>query len=347
LGDARWSLLAHSHAFADLTAKPTTLAGYGITDAYTNAQVDTLLAGKAATSHAHAAADVTSGVFAVARLGTGVPDGTKFLRDDGVFAVPAGGTGLIDGSGTAGKITKWLDSNTLTDSIISESSGGVTLNGGASPVFITLNANAGVVRDLRYATAGVNRWAIRTDLSVESGGNLGSNLVFNRRDDAGGDLGDVLLLNRTTGSALFAGNLQVNGTSEFRDTINIGATGEQGVISYSSDVGNGEAGMTIRGNAAKALGLGAGGSIRGWIAASGVLTWAANLNFSVDNLYGIGTSGNRPHNVDVGTEYRVVGTKVVGAQGALVANATASTTSNTTTINAVLARLRAHGLIAT
>jgi hypothetical protein len=33
LGDARWSLLAHTHAFADLTAKPTTLAGYGITDA--------------------------------------------------------------------------------------------------------------------------------------------------------------------------------------------------------------------------------------------------------------------------------------------------------------------------
>ncbi len=32
LGDARWSLLAHTHAFSDLTAKPTTIAGYGITD---------------------------------------------------------------------------------------------------------------------------------------------------------------------------------------------------------------------------------------------------------------------------------------------------------------------------
>lgn len=31
-GDARYSLLAHTHAFADLTAKPTTMAGYGITD---------------------------------------------------------------------------------------------------------------------------------------------------------------------------------------------------------------------------------------------------------------------------------------------------------------------------
>jgi hypothetical protein len=34
LGDARWSLLAHTHTFASLTAIPTTLAGYGITDAY-------------------------------------------------------------------------------------------------------------------------------------------------------------------------------------------------------------------------------------------------------------------------------------------------------------------------
>lgn len=34
LGDARWSLLAHTHTFASLTSKPTTLSGYGITDAY-------------------------------------------------------------------------------------------------------------------------------------------------------------------------------------------------------------------------------------------------------------------------------------------------------------------------
>lgn len=34
LGDARWSLLGHTHTFASLTSKPTTLSGYGITDAY-------------------------------------------------------------------------------------------------------------------------------------------------------------------------------------------------------------------------------------------------------------------------------------------------------------------------
>lgn len=32
LGDARWSLLAHTHAFGSLTGIPTTIGGYGITD---------------------------------------------------------------------------------------------------------------------------------------------------------------------------------------------------------------------------------------------------------------------------------------------------------------------------
>ena len=55
----------------------------------------TALAGKAATAHTHAAADVTSGVFPIARLATGTPDGTKFVRDDGTLAVPAGGGGGV------------------------------------------------------------------------------------------------------------------------------------------------------------------------------------------------------------------------------------------------------------
>jgi hypothetical protein len=33
LGDARYSLVAHTHTFGSLTSKPTTLSGYGITDA--------------------------------------------------------------------------------------------------------------------------------------------------------------------------------------------------------------------------------------------------------------------------------------------------------------------------
>lgn len=54
---------------------------------------ETAIAGKAAATHVHAADDVTSGVFAPARLGSGSPSGANFLRGDGTWAAPAGGGG--------------------------------------------------------------------------------------------------------------------------------------------------------------------------------------------------------------------------------------------------------------
>lgn len=86
-------------AFASLSSKPTTIGGYGITDF--NSLGD---ARWSSPGHSHAAADVTSGVFAIARLGTGTPDGTKFLRDDGTFVTPAVGGAVTSAFGRTGAV---------------------------------------------------------------------------------------------------------------------------------------------------------------------------------------------------------------------------------------------------
>lgn len=50
----------HTHTFAEITNKPTTLSGYGITDSlYTQSEVDTLLGGKSDTGHTHTESDIT------------------------------------------------------------------------------------------------------------------------------------------------------------------------------------------------------------------------------------------------------------------------------------------------
>lgn len=48
-----------SVAWADITGRPTTLAGYGISDAYTRAETDALLGGKSSVGHTHGWAEVS------------------------------------------------------------------------------------------------------------------------------------------------------------------------------------------------------------------------------------------------------------------------------------------------
>lgn len=67
-GDARYSQLGHTHTFASLTSKPTTIGGYGITDF--NSLGD---ARWSALGHVHSGADITSGTIADARLSANIP----------------------------------------------------------------------------------------------------------------------------------------------------------------------------------------------------------------------------------------------------------------------------------
>lgn len=67
--DERFAAASHSHAFADITSKPTTLAGYGITDA-------------AAASHSHAWGSITSRPTNLVTLGS-LANAAGVLTNDG------------------------------------------------------------------------------------------------------------------------------------------------------------------------------------------------------------------------------------------------------------------------
>jgi hypothetical protein len=67
------SSTSHTHTFASLTSKPTTLSGYGITDA-------------SASGHKHSASDITSGTLPITRGGTGATTASGILTNLGVTA---------------------------------------------------------------------------------------------------------------------------------------------------------------------------------------------------------------------------------------------------------------------
>lgn len=108
--------------WSSITGKPTTVAGLGLSDGVDDADLTAGLATKSDTVHAHDASEVTSGVLAPARLGTGTPTGAKFLRDDGAWetatASPTATTVEVNLGGTAVRTGRF----TITDASISGSS---------------------------------------------------------------------------------------------------------------------------------------------------------------------------------------------------------------------------------
>lgn len=98
-GDGSWQTVSASTAWGGITG---TLAD--------QTDLNTALAGKAAASHTHAASDITSGVIATARLGTGTANSTKFLRGDGTWALTS--TGAATWGSISGTMSDQTDLNT-------------------------------------------------------------------------------------------------------------------------------------------------------------------------------------------------------------------------------------------
>ncbi len=163
-------------SWSKLSGTPTTLAGYGITDAQ---PLSVTLASLAALSDA---------------VGVLSNDGS------GVLSWVAGGAGL-SGAGTAGTVAKWSSSSALTDSIMSESGtvvtivGSLTLNGpivGAWNGSASTDENLGLgVGALSSLTTGIQNTALgwstlaalttgRYNTAVGANANpLGTTLWFN------------------------------------------------------------------------------------------------------------------------------------------------------------------------
>lgn len=198
--------------FRNVTTTGNTTLGDGVGDALT------INAATIALANVAAGTDNTVLVY----------NGSTVLTDE--IDSRVWGSTLVDGSGTTNYITKWSDSNTVTDSVITDDGSTVTIGGNltVNGTTTTLNATNSVVTDnLFELNSGVTSNANDSGIIIERG-STGNNALFIWDESA-----DKFALGTTTATAdstgnisytdagLIAGSLDISG--EFR--VNGGGTG--------------------------------------------------------------------------------------------------------------------------
>jgi hypothetical protein len=177
---------------------PTTLAGYGITDAQ---PLDSDLSALAALA--------TNGI--IVRTGAGAATSRS-------FAVSGVGLSASNADGVSGNPTissNATATNTASTIVARDGSGNFTAGTITATSNVTtdikINSATVALRDINYSTNGTNRWTIRVNGTSEGGSNAGSDFQIIRRDDAGTSLGSSIDIVRSTGTISLNGSTSISG----------------------------------------------------------------------------------------------------------------------------------------
>jgi hypothetical protein len=191
---------AHTHTFASLTAKPTTLAGYGITDA-------------SLATHTHTFASLTAKPTTLA--GYGITDASPLVHTHAFSELTAKPTTLAGYGITDAALATHNHDGVyvkLTPGGAQTIAGALALAGALTATGAVVNGAAASNRDVEFQTGGVGRWTLRIDNVVEGGANTGSNLGILRKSDAGAAIDTVVSINRATAKVVLSGALDVGGS---------------------------------------------------------------------------------------------------------------------------------------
>lgn len=103
--DSLYSVLAHTHLFSSLTGKPTTIAGYGITDAFTQTAADALYS---VLAHTHSFASLTGKPTTLAGYGIVDAQPSNYLLD-GISVIGFGTRGFLVRTGVSSFDTREIE----------------------------------------------------------------------------------------------------------------------------------------------------------------------------------------------------------------------------------------------
>jgi len=200
--------------------------------------------GVAAAVHTHAASAITSGVLNIARLATGTPDGTKYVRDDGTLVTPPGGGGNAFGTvAVSGQSDVVADASADTLTLAGGTGITLTTNAGTDTVTVAVTGSTYAATSHTHAPSDITGTAVVTADARLSDARTPTAHTHTSADVT--DLGDLGVLNTVAtafidNNAVTLGKIQQIATDSFlgRDTAATGIVEELSVATVKTMLGH-------------------------------------------------------------------------------------------------------------